>query len=1143
MAVSSTGIRAATWILALALTGTALAKDRDDDDKGDAKAEPLPLEAGAERLSFTTDEGTWISLDVTPDGEAIVFELLGDLYRLPIAGGVATPITRGMGYDSQPRVSPDGTRIAFVSDRDGADNLWISKLDGSEPRKLSAEENVSVISPTWTPDSRFVIVRVGGPRPGHTMYHVDGGSGVPLKKKGAAGDSGGDGPGSGGGVDGVGAAVSPDGRWLYYAETIPRQRRRAQRFPLAHIHRFDLRTGESDQITQAEGGGIRPALSPDGRWLAYATRYETQTGLRLRDLETGADRWLVWPIQRDAQEQGRVSSRDFLPGYAFTPDGAAVIAAYGGKIHSIDVTTGAATEIPFTAEVSLAIGPDLTAPYRVDQGPVRARIVHDPSFSPDGSRLAMSILTHLYAVDVQDLETGDDAKPERLTSGDAWEFEPVWSPDGRWIAYVTWSMNEGGQIWRLPADGSGAPEQLTQEPAFYTDLAYSPDGARIVAMRGNEYMRHQTYSEFGGLAVPLDLVWLPAAGGEVHQVMPARGARTPHFANDPTRIQLYSEDQGLFSVRFDGSDPHTVLKVTGPSGNSSRREPPAAESVRLNPKGQHALAWVNKLLWLVPVTHTGGEPATIAVRSPAFTSARLTDIGADFFGWADGGKTITWAIGSTVYQRPLDSIELRRPEKGDKDGAEAEDRGKAKRKGRKKAKGADAEPEEKREPPLDEHESVTAIRVVLEVPRATPEGTIVLSGASVLTMAGDSTAAMAEPIRDADLVVTDNRIVALGPRGSVEIPEGARVVEVDGATIVPGFIDTHAHWEFRTQDVLEPQNWSLIVSLAYGVTAGLDVQTSHKDYFAYQDLVDTGQSLGQRAFMTGPGIFGPNSFKSYEAVHAYLRRYAEHYRTRNIKSYLVGNRKQRQWVAQASKDLGLMPTTEGAGDLKLNITHAIDGMHGNEHTLTVAPLYKDVVELYAKTRTAYTPTLVVQYNGVESTEYFFTRTEVHDDPKLNRFYPHNRLDEMTRRRGQWVRDDEFNFDEAAADAAKIQRAGGLVGIGGHGEVEGLATHWEMWSLAMGGMTPIEVLRAATIDGARITGIDPDLGSLEIGKLADLVVLASDPLEDIRNTTSIRYVMKNGELYDGATLDQIWPVEKPLPRFWWWEDEHNPQRGH
>ena len=395
---------------------------------------------------------------------------------------------------------------------------------------------------------------------------------------------------------------------------------------------------------------------------------------------------------------------------------------------------------------------------------------------------------------------------------------------------------------------------------------------------------------------------------------------------------------------------------------------------------------------------------------------------------------------------------------------------------------------------------------------------------------------MGSVLWDQDIVVTENRIVSISRRGSRAHPAGAEVVDVSGHYIVPGFIDTHAHWEFMTRDVHQPHSWAPVANLASGVTAGLDVQTSSKDYLACWDMVEVGMSVGQRLFMVGQSVDRSSNFKSYKATHAFLRRYEEYYRTRNIKSYLVGNRRQRQWVIQAAKDLGLMPTTEAGGDLRLDLTHAIDGMHGNEHYyFEEAPQYDDVVQLYARTRIAFTPTFIISGNP-GGREYFFTRTEVHDDKKLARFNPHPWLDLTTRRRTVWARDDEFAFEQVVDTAARVQRAGGLIGVGGHGEMQGLGVHWEMWIMAMGGMTNPEVLRAATIDGARIVGINQDLGSIEEGKLADLVVLQENPLEDIRNTNKIRYVMKNGEFFDGDTLDQIWPEKKKLPPFWWWSEE-------
>jgi hypothetical protein len=230
-----------------------------------------------------------------------------------------------------------------------------------------------------------------------------------------------------------------------------------------------------------------------------------------------------------------------------------------------------------------------------------------------------------------------------------------------------------------------------------------------------------------------------------------------------------------------------------------------------------------------------------------------------------------------------------------------------------------------------------------------------------------------------------------------------------------------------------------------------------------------------------------------------------------------------------------MPTTEGASNLKLDLTHVIDGFSGNEHQFGTFPIFRDVAELVARAGLFYTPTLQQQYGGPAGDDYFFLTTEVHDDPKLQRFIPHNLLDSWTKRR-PWFAEKEHVYPRAAAGAARIVRAGGRVAIGGHGQLQGMQCHWDMWALHSGGMTNFEVLRAATLHGAEAIGYAQDLGSIEVGKLADLIVLAKNPMDDIRNTTAIEYVMKNGELFEGDTLEQIWPQQKAPPRMWWWDEQ-------
>jgi hypothetical protein len=392
-----------------------------------------------------------------------------------------------------------------------------------------------------------------------------------------------------------------------------------------------------------------------------------------------------------------------------------------------------------------------------------------------------------------------------------------------------------------------------------------------------------------------------------------------------------------------------------------------------------------------------------------------------------------------------------------------------------------------------------------------------------------------EVIPDGDLVVTDNRIVAVGKRGSVTVPAGARVMDVKGATIMPGIVDVHAHWIEIPRGELDPQSWVFMANLAYGVTSGRDPQTSTNDVFAYQDLIDMGEMLGPRAFNTGPGIFSSTDFQSLDDARNVVERYKKYYRTNTVKSYMVGNRKQREWMVMACKENGIMPTTEGGLDLKLDLTHALDGFSGNEHALPIVPLYKDVIEIFARSGISYTPTLLVAYGGPWAENYFYESTTVHDDPKLRRFIPHDILDERAKRR-PWFSEEEQVFPKLAAQAAKIARAGGRVCIGGHGQLQGIQCHWEMWALKSGGLSNHEVLRSATINGAQAIGYDQDLGSIEPGKLADVLVLNKDPLENIRNTNTIRFVMKGGDMWEADTLNQVWPVERKLADPWWWKDQ-------
>lgn len=1033
----------------------------------ESRAEELPLNPGRQ-LGFETDTGTWMSLDVSPDGRSIVTDILGDLYVLPSAGGGARRITSGMGFDSQPVYSPDGERVAFVSDRSGAESLWIARADGSEAKRVSLGEDDIWSSPEWSADgkslyaSRFL--------PAVSAYELcrfdldQGGAGtliVPAKAKGEARST-------------LGAQPTPDGRALIFARADGRPGEGLQAWTIV---RRDLASGDETVLVSAPasprtdlilGSFFRPVISPDGRWIAYGSRREGQTGIRLLDLKTGGDRWLAHPVQHDLAEASAWS--DLLPRYDFAPDGKSVFLSRGGRIERVDVATGAAARVHFTAKVDIGVGPAFRPDIREETGPVRARLIQQPMPSPDGKDVAFSALGRIY---VMPLNAG--ARPVPVSPEGTPAFMPSWSPDGKRIAYVSWTARDDGHVWTIPASG-GQPLRISQSPGYYTYPVFAPDQRSILAVRSSTQVRMHSYMEYG-VTRRGELVVLPLVrGAEKVVVTGAMGGR-PHFG--PERDSVYLNfDDGLNRVKLDGSKREKVLSVIGPGWYFSEA-PGSPEDLRISPDGTRALVLFNQQLHLVEMPANAKAP--IDLEKPGASHRKLTDVGADFTEWSADGSTIYWAVGSTVFARTL------------ADGAQP-----------------------------------ATYQAVVELPRDTPHGAVLLRGATVLTMGA------AGVVENADLLIVDNKVVAVGARGSLPVPAGTAIRDVSGRFIMPGIIDTHDHYADIRRGVLDFESWGPRANLAYGVTTGFDPSTLSIDTLAYQDAVDAGLMVGSRMPSTGPAIFSFNRFQNIDEVRAVLRRYREFYRARNLKEYRAGNRRVRQWFVQAARELDMLPTTEGALSLKLDLTQIIDGYPGHEHAIPVVPLGKDLVTLFAETRTSYTTTLQIGNGGPEAQDYFIVRDQVSDDPKLNRFSPRFVVDVKTRQR-TWRHLGEYLFPAIGQGAAEVQRAGGLVGMGSHGEMPGIGMHWEMEAHVMGGMTPLEAIHAATMGSAETIGRASEFGSIEGGKFADLIILTKDPRQSIRNTLAIAQVMKNGRLYDGTTLDELWPTPRKLSDPWFRND--------
>jgi Tol biopolymer transport system component/imidazolonepropionase-like amidohydrolase len=1085
----------AAVVFAFALVPT-LGQERQEQNEGNRSPETLVLKT-AETIEFTTDEVTWPSVDVSPDGRTLLFDVLGDLYTLPIEGGEATRIMGGLSFESQPTYSPDGKTIAFLTDRTGVENLWIANADGSNPRAISKDTRTNdrpqiMLSPTWTPDGEYIIVsKSRPPEPGTFglfMYHRDGGTGVrigpaPPPQRGPDAE----GPPPPPPTNKMGAVVSPDGRYVYYAQRTGTFTYNAQ-FPLWQVYRHDRETGDVSQVTNARGSAMRPLISPDGKWLVYGTRHKTDTGLRVRNIETGAERWLIYPVTRDDQESR--ASRDTLPRYDFTPDGQSLIVPIGGKIHRVDFANGESRAIPMSVRVQAEIAPRVYTPVRVeDTENVRARLIRWPTLSPDGKRLVFSAMNHLY---VMDLPSG---QPRRLTTANEGEFMPAWSPDGQAIIYTTWTTT-GGHIKRVAASG-GQPQALTADEGYYLDPTFTPDGSKIVFIRGAAADQlysilldtpapdeHGAPGEITGVNPPntLELRSMPAAGGASTFIASAQGGRDPQFIRNDSRRVYLTGNRGLQSITLDGYDRRTHFRVTGigPGNN-----PPSASEIRLSPDGARAFVSLQGRHFLITVPMAGRETVDIRITGRGENAPvpvkRMSAEGGDYLQWTRDGKGVTWAWGAQFFQQAIDSDT---PQKTD---------------------------------------------VVIEMPRARAKGSVLLTGARVITMKGD------EVIANGDVLVTDNKIAGVGKRGSLKAPAGTRTINVSGKTIMPGFVDVHAHM-WAPRGLHQTEVWQHLANLAYGVTTTRDPQTSTPDVFAYADMVDAGMMPGPRVYATGPGVFAGSGIDSREAAFNFIKRYRDAYHTNTIKQYVAGDRIVRQWIIEACREYGITPTIEGSLDLKLNLTQMADGYSGQEHSFPIMPLYKDVIEFVVRTKTFYTPTILVAYGAPWSENYYFQHEDVVNDQKLKKWVPWELLDNMTRRRGQWFIPEEYGHSKIAKAVADIVKAGGRAGLGSHGQLQGLGAHWETWNLQSGGLSNHDTLKVITIFGAEAIGMQQDLGSLETGKLADLIVLDRNPLENIRNTNSVRYVMKNGELYEADTLNMIWPQQKPLPKQFWWDTE-------
>ena len=1018
-------------------------------------------------VAFTVSEGTWMNLDVSPDGKTIVFDLLGDIYTIPAAGGNAVLIKGGHAFEVQPRFSPDGKKILFTSDAGGGDNIWVMNRDGSKPVAITKENFRLLNNAAWFPDGEYIVARkhfTSGRSLGAGemwLYHTSGGNGIQLTAR--KNDQ----------QDVNEPVVSPDGHYVYFCEDMYPggffQYNKDPNNQIFVIKRFDREKGITENVTGGPGGAVRPAISHDGKLLSFIKRVRTKTVLYLRNLETGEE----WPIydQLSKDQQEAWSVFGLYTGYAWTPDDKHIIIWSNGKIRKVDVNgVNKAAEIPFTCNVKQRVYDAVRFQQDLNPDKLKVNVIRQATTSPDGKWMVFNAVGYLWK---KALPSG---KPQRITRGTDFEFEPQFAADGNSILFTTWNDTAGGSICKIDLRGNASPVRLTKSRAIYRQPTYSGDGKSIVFRKegGNDVLGPAFTAKPG--------IYTMDPNGDNESFVTARGD-APRFNKSGDRI-YYQLGSSMNSIKLNGDDDRVHLKST--YGTQFTVSP-----------DEKWIAFIDLHKAYVAAFPQTGKTLDIGSGTTDFP-VKLVSKDAGFnLHWSNDSRHLHYTLGSQYYSINLEDLFefiankpdslFKIPEKG--------------------------------------------IEAGLEITPDKPEGIVAFTNARIITMKG------AEVIENGTIVVEKNLIRSVGNAGDVKIPAGAKVIDCAGKTILPGFIDAHAHGDHFRTGITPQKHWAYYTNLAYGVTTMHDPSANSEIVFAQSELVKAGLQVGPRVFSTGTILYGADgNFKavinSIDDARSALRR-TKSFGAFSVKSYNQPRREQRQQVIQAARELNMEVVPEGGSFFYHNLSMILDGHTTIEHNLPVAPLFADVQQLWKNSKTAYTPTLIVSYASVSGEYYWYQHSNVWEKERLLRFSPRSVIDTRSRHRTMLPEEEYENGHIMISKTVKSLMDNGVtINMGAHGQLQGLGAHWEIWMMQQGGMTNHQALQTATINGAYSLGMDRWIGSLEPGKLADLLVMEKNPLEDIRNTETIRFTMVNGRLYDAETMNETGNYNKQRGKFYW-----------
>ncbi|MDB5089490.1 MAG: amidohydrolase, partial [Mucilaginibacter sp.] len=581
----------------------------------------------SKKVTITTDEGTWMNLDVSPDGKTIVFDLLGDIYSIPATGGKAMLLAGGRAWEVQPRFSPDGKTICYTSDKEGGDNIWIMNSDGGGKHSITKENFRLLNNASWTPDGQFLVARkhFTGTRSlgaGEMwLYHKTGGDGIQLtKRKNDQQDAG-------------EPIVSPDGKFIYWSEDVtPGPNFEYNKDPnkgIYAIQRLNRQTGNIETVTGGAGGACRPQISPDGKLMAFVKRVRLKSVLFIHNLSTGEE-WPVYDgLSHDQQETWAVFG--VYPNFNWTPNSNNLIFYAKGKIWNLDITSLNTTQIPFEVTSTQSITDALHFQQKVFQDEFPAKMIRQLTTSPDGRVVAFNAAGYIYTKGLP------DGRPTRITATTDFEYEPAFSPDGKSLVYVDWTDELKASINKIDLTTCQVT-RLTSEKGYYYSPKFSNKGDKIIFRKGEgNGTSGYAFGKNPGIYV------MPANGGTPKMIID--NGIYPQYSADDSRIYYQSEEGDKKAYK--------IMDTTG-ANQQTLYTSKYATQFKPSPDGKWMAFTELFNCYITPMIYTG-SPQELSAANKAIPLNKLTRDAGTYLHWSKDSQKLMWTLGPKYFVRDIRS--------------------------------------------------------------------------------------------------------------------------------------------------------------------------------------------------------------------------------------------------------------------------------------------------------------------------------------------------------------------------------------------------------------------------------------------------------------------------------------------------------